>query len=635
MLWSNLPQSAKSPRARLAGGKPRDSAWESNVWLADSKAVLFLDIETTGLSQFYDYITLVGYQFNGQYFALVRGDDDSHFRDALASASTLVTFNGTLFDIPFLKKTFSALSFPKFHIDLRFAARRVGLSGGQKVIERSLGLDLRKDVSGVDGQSAVILWHQYLRGDLAALRTLIEYNLADIRGMAAILDYVRSRYEATDLLIEEVSFGDAAIERRGHAATDSLLPAASRLALQPPSFSGIFRDTPAFEAVVVGIDLTGSEQRPSGVCVLRGDHAETEMIATDDDLVAAVVKANPALVSIDSPLSLPYGRISVSDSDPGRHLYGILRQSERTLKKRGINVYPCLLPSMQKLTARGIALATRLRRMGYPVIESYPGAAQDIMAIPRKGAGEHFLKRGLSEFGIRGAFETAPVKHDELDAITSAVVGSFFLAGKFEALCGPQEGSLIIPDLSRTKLPVVVGLSGRIAAGKTTTADLFQKHGFRYARFSEVIDEEIARRGEVATRHARQQIGWEIHQTRGQRWLCERLIERTADAEKVVIDGLRFPEDRIAFFERFGPGFIHIHIHADQNIRASRYGMALSIADFATLDSQPTEGSIEALAKLADVTIANEGTLEALAQMVESVIGGAPNSETLQCPFPS
>ena len=112
--------------------------------------------------------------------------------------------------------------------------------------------------------------------------------------------------------------------------------------------------------------------------------------------------ARPALVSINSPFSIPAGRTRVEDDDPARAEFGIMRQCERELKRRGINVYPCLLPSMQKLTARGIRLAERFRAAGVPVIESYPGAAQDIMGIPRKGAGIAYLRQGLLDFGIRG-----------------------------------------------------------------------------------------------------------------------------------------------------------------------------------------------------------------------------------------
>ena len=191
----------------------------------------------------------------------------------------------------------------------------------------------------------------------------------------------------------------------------------------PPSFDTLFHGTPAEKATIVGIDLTGSEARPSGWCVLRGSNAEISMVSSDDDIFARTLVSRPILVSIDSPLSIPSGRLRVEDDDPGRQQFGIMRRCERELKRRGINVYPCLLPSMQKLTRRGMRLAERFRSAGVPVIESYPGAAQDIMGIPRKGAGIDLLRQGLADFGIRGSFLDAPATHDELDAITSALVG--------------------------------------------------------------------------------------------------------------------------------------------------------------------------------------------------------------------
>ncbi len=632
MLWDELPRSAPVPRVRAISAKPRGTSWEAGVWLANPEQVLFLDIETTGLSRFYDYITVIGYQIDGRYHAFVRGDDDSHLRSALENATTLVTFNGTLFDIPFLKKEFGGLAFPPRHIDLRFAARRVGLSGGQKAIERALHLATRSGIEDLDGASAVLLWHQYLRGDLAALRALIEYNMADVQGMCGILDHVHAKYESADLLFGRSLFATGLIDRGGNADVGAVLPTPARLGITPPSFDGLFRGTAAFDSVVVGIDLTGSEGKPSGFCTLQGKHAHTAMIGTDDDLVAAVIQANPTLVSIDSPLSLPKGRLVVTDDDPGRQTYGILRQSERTLKRRGINVYPCLLPSMQKLTARGIALADRLRKLGYPVIESYPGAAQDIICIPRKGAGEHFLKLGLSEFGLQGPFATEPVKHDELDAITSALVGSFFLAGKFEALSGPEEGDLIIPDLNSAPRQLVMGFSGRIAAGKTTAARFLEKRGYKYVRFSEIIDEVIRGRGLEPSRHLRQEIGWEIHHERGQRWLCEQLIDRTAGAEKIVIDGLRFLDDHIVFFEKFGASFYHVHIDARRSIRAERYKSADPSAHFDLLESQPTESSIDDLRDLAYRKIENEGTLSELDHTIDSLMQ-AISSEATPCPY--
>lgn len=177
---------------------------------------------------------------------------------------------------------------------------------------------------------------------------------------------------------------------------------------------------------VVGIDLTGSEKRASGLATLWDDGlAQTERLKTDEDILAMVDSTGPDIVSIDSPLSLP--------EDTAK----IYRECELTLKRRGIGVYWCLLPSMKALTMRGIALASKLRDQGFGVIESYPGAAQDILGIPRKNKGIQVLADALAKYGIKG---NLAVSHDELDAITAAIVGQMYLEGNYEAL-----GCLILP----------------------------------------------------------------------------------------------------------------------------------------------------------------------------------------------
>ena len=104
---------------------------------------------------------------------------------------------------------------------------------------------------------------------------------------------------------------------------------------------------------------------------------------------------------------------------------------------------------MQGLTRRGIKLASELREQGIRVIESYPGAAQDILGIPRKKASLDELKWGLVRAGITGDFATTKVTHDEVDAITSALVGLYYLADDYLALGTPSEDYLIVPRSSQ------------------------------------------------------------------------------------------------------------------------------------------------------------------------------------------
>jgi uncharacterized protein YprB with RNaseH-like and TPR domain len=75
--------------------------------LADPARVIFLDVETTGLSWYYDDITIVGWMRDGRYEVLVAGELPARLIDALQQAAALVTFNGTLFDLRFLRKAFA------------------------------------------------------------------------------------------------------------------------------------------------------------------------------------------------------------------------------------------------------------------------------------------------------------------------------------------------------------------------------------------------------------------------------------------------------------------------------------------------------------------------------------------------
>lgn len=190
----------------------------------------------------------------------------------------------------------------------------------------------------------------------------------------------------------------------------------------------------------LGIDLTGSEKRASGIALLNDYKvAYTKRIHSDKDIINDVLVALPDVVSIDSPLSLPENPLK------------IYRNCELELKRRGHGVFWCLLPSMEKLTRRGISLAGILRHYGQNVIESYPGVAQDILGIPRKQRGVEILADALSRFGIKGKLN---VSHDELDAITAAIVGEYYLDGKYEAL-----GTLIIPVNPRKGKQIAFNIS--------------------------------------------------------------------------------------------------------------------------------------------------------------------------------
>ncbi|RZN49984.1 exonuclease [archaeon] len=152
--------------------------------------VVYLDIETTG--HFAGNATTVVGLYDGATFkAFVRGKDLT--REALASAldgkKMVVTFFGRGFDIPVLLHEFD-IPVPPLHFDLCFAAKRLNMHGGLKVIERELGICRSDDTQGLSGADAVRLWYRYKRHeDESALSTLLQYNKEDVVN----LEYLASK----------------------------------------------------------------------------------------------------------------------------------------------------------------------------------------------------------------------------------------------------------------------------------------------------------------------------------------------------------------------------------------------------------------------------------------------------------
>lgn len=163
--------------------------------------------------------------------------------------------------------------------------------------------------------------------------------------------------------------------------------------------------------------------------------AETRIVFSDDEILDLVLEAQPALVPIDAPLSLPKGRRTIHDRT-GEHL----RKCDRELLRRKIRFFPITLGPMRMLTERGLALKRKLRAMGCRAVECYPGAAQDLWGLPRQHQNRGKLLAGLRKLGLKELKKTAT--GDELDAATAALVGRWFLSGRGTML-GGRNGILI------------------------------------------------------------------------------------------------------------------------------------------------------------------------------------------------
>lgn len=151
--------------------------------------VLFLDIETEGLSKEKNEITLIGIYKNSKYYCFVKDINLEKALTMLAFTPIWISFGGENFDLPFIKKTFSFLKTPLIHIDLFFLTRELGLKGGLKKIEKILGIS--RETEGLNGYDAVKLWKKWIEEkDRKSLELLILYNKEDVINLKKIMDYV-------------------------------------------------------------------------------------------------------------------------------------------------------------------------------------------------------------------------------------------------------------------------------------------------------------------------------------------------------------------------------------------------------------------------------------------------------------
>ena len=169
----------------------RDRLSSSHMWRLfkpfEAKAV-YLDIETSGGYQGVEEITVIGIYDGRKVKTFVSGINLDEFEIAISGYDLIITFNGTSFDLPIIRRWFKNISLPTAHIDLRFLLKRLGYTGGLKKIEKTLGIERSPGIAGMDGYEAVLLWKAYQWGDRSALDTLIRYNTADIVNLRPLME---------------------------------------------------------------------------------------------------------------------------------------------------------------------------------------------------------------------------------------------------------------------------------------------------------------------------------------------------------------------------------------------------------------------------------------------------------------
>lgn len=188
-LWE---EKIEECRRRLGGGDSRYFARclaPRDQWRAYPEfrhRALYLDIETTGTGA-EDQVTVVGVYDGRELRQYVRGVNLHLFPQEMAECGLLVTFFGSGFDLPVLRRAFPENRFDVLHVDLCFALKRLGFSGGLKRVESELGIHRAEQTAGLNGWDAVRLWAEYCGGNGHSLAKLLAYNEEDVVNLERLM----------------------------------------------------------------------------------------------------------------------------------------------------------------------------------------------------------------------------------------------------------------------------------------------------------------------------------------------------------------------------------------------------------------------------------------------------------------
>lgn len=169
---------------------------------------------------------------------------------------------------------------------------------------------------------------------------------------------------------------------------------------------------------------------------------------------------------------------------------------------------------------------------------------------------------------------------------------------------------------------MIVGLTGKFAAGKGTVAERLMALGYRYHSLSDILREELAARGVAEGRDALREIGNELRQAGGPGALARRLLDRLSDGGNHIVDSIRNPAEVVEL--RHVAGFVLLAIDAPARVRFERLRARDRIGDPETWEAfqemeaaelqsdDPTTQQLLATLALADHELQNGGPLPEL-----------------------
>lgn len=169
---------------------------------------------------------------------------------------------------------------------------------------------------------------------------------------------------------------------------------------------------------------------------------------------------------------------------------------------------------------------------------------------------------------------------------------------------------------------MIIGLAGLTRCGKNEVAKyLEEKYNFKKLVFSDIITEELKKRGMENTKMNQSIVGDELRKEFGNAVLASRLLkEIEKDKNKnYVIVGFRSPEE-VDYIRNEVMDFYLVEIYTEKSVRFARRTKEdpQSITEFFERDQRDMQKKgLDIVLRMADFRIINEGSIDDLKKDVD------------------
>ncbi len=177
---------------------------------------------------------------------------------------------------------------------------------------------------------------------------------------------------------------------------------------------------------------------------------------------------------------------------------------------------------------------------------------------------------------------------------------------------------------------MIIGLTGKNAAGKGEVAKVLKEGGFNYLSLSDLLREELEQRKLEVSRENLIRLGTQLRQKYGGGFLADKALQKIEVDKNYIVDSIRNPGE-VEVLRRL-KNFRLVHVTALPEVRferikdRSREGDPKNLKDFKKLEEReaaspdPHSQQLNATANLADVELENNEGLELLQKRVKDLI---------------